>query len=357
MKTPNLNDRFIHALKCRFTRKEIKYQTAVMLGLSLDAAYRRISGEVLFTPREIGIVCKNLGISLDRLLDRPTDNVVWMPFILEMPLRNRSMEDLFILIDFSLERIGNIVENTGYSSEFGSLYNTLPLEFYIHSPVLTKFMFFQWGHNYIGSEEFEDYSQWQLPEELCNLSERVKAVYTFDSSYYVWDSALMWYLVRDINRLHLIRVITTNEMIEIREALKDMLSKIEMTLNGTYVPSIGMVPGMTFYVSNINLGFTNHYFSSGDKHFVTFLTNFSYSMIENNPESFNKMKDWTDSFRKVSKQLSSSGRIERKLFFNNQHHIIKQLLGKAINHIIWKIYQTSTKSSLKHFMLRYRKRI
>lgn len=327
MKTPDLHDQFLNCLKSRFSSAEIKSQIVHTLGVTPDAAYRRTSGQVLFTPREIGILSRKLGISLDRLLYKSSGEVVWMPFILEFPLHARSMDSLYGIIDYYLKRIEAIVSLAGSPSELGSIYNNLPLEFYIHCPVLTKFMFFSWGHNFMGSEEFDDYSQWQLPENVSALSERIKAVYRFDRAYYIWDSALVWSLVRRVRELHRMRVIDTPGKEEIREAVSHMLSDLEKTLNGTHASQIGLLPDMEFYVSNINLGFTNNSYSAGEKHLVTFQTNFSFCGIEDNPESFRKMKDWMDSFKRVSVQLSTAGRSERKLFFDNQHKIIEQFLG------------------------------
>lgn len=187
-------------------------------------------------------------------------------------------------------------------------------------------MFFRWGYNFVYTGEFDDYSKWEPPVKLNDLPERIKSVYKFHNAYYVWDAALIWSLVQELNNLYLMRIITTIEMEEIRNALKDMLSKMEKTLDGTHVPSIGLLPDTTFYVSNIALGFTNIYFNAAEKHFVSFRNNYSFSMINDNTESFTKLKDWSDSFKCLSRQLSGAGRIERKLFFDNQHRIIEQFL-------------------------------
>lgn len=327
MKTPDLHDRFVRFLKERFSPRDLKHQIAGILGLSLDAAYRRVSEQVLFTPREIGIVCQRLGISLDRFLHKSDDNVIWMPFVLKLPHSARSMDELFDQIDFNLEARKKITGNSGYPSEFGGVYNSLPLEFYIQSPALTKFMFFKWGRSFIGPEEFDNYAEWEIPERLSAISKSMKCITKFDAAYYVWDVELIWSLACELDNFHRMHVITTPEMEQIRDALKEILTTLEKTLNGTRGTSMELVSEADFFVSDIDIGFSNYFLQSGDRHLVTFLNNFSFSTIDNNIESFKELKEWTDSFQKLSKQLSGSGSIERKLFFDHQHKIIEQLLG------------------------------
>lgn len=325
MMTPDLHERFITALKSRFPRKEIKHRVADLLGLSLDAAYRRVSGQVLFTPREIGIICMSLGISIDSLLYEDSQNIVWMPFILEIPIHVRSMDKLLDMIDFNLDTLINMSDKAS-SPEFVGIFNSLPLEFYIHSPILTKFMFFKWGRNFIGSEEFEKYSDWRLPDRLSRTADLLKSVPPFKQNYYVWDAALIWSLVRELDNLYRMRVMTSHEMEEVRDALKEILFALEKSLNGTG-SSMNLSPEMSFYVSNIDLGFTTCFFESRQRHFVTFLNNFCFCMIHDNPDSFLKLKKWADSFKEISKQISPAGLVERKLFFDNQHKLIDFFLG------------------------------
>ena len=57
-----------------------------------------------------------------------------------------------------------------------------------------------------------------------------------------------------------------------------------------------------------------------------FQTNYSHCMIDNDLESFNKLKAWIDSFRHISTVLSRSGRTERRIFFDTQLKLIDLIL-------------------------------
>lgn len=328
METFNLHDRFLEDLKSRFSAKEIKQEIANILGISLDAAYRRLNKQVLFTPREIGILCKRLDVSLDRMIHTDNDLVLWMPFILEFPLQTRSIDDYLAMIDYSLNDIWNGIGNTGKVPKIAGVYSTLPLQFFIDSPVLTKFMFFKWGYNLINSDEFEQYSNWQPPEKLSDILDRIKQLYLFDNAYYLWDTTLIWSLLNDLDNLYFIRVMTKEEVNEVAYALKDILIKVEKILNGTHAPSMDISSGTDFYVCDTYLGFTSIYLYSDEKHLITFYTSFSFSIFQDKPNSFLQMKNWLDSFRNISTQLSGSGRIVRRLFFDRQQQILDQFIKR-----------------------------
>lgn len=323
MKTVDLHEEFIQVLYSRLHKKDIVNTVAEVLRLEKDAAYRRLNGKVNFSVREIGIICTELNISLDGLMHK-NDQFTWLPFILEHPVNVRSMDELFDVIDACFVQMSLINPQTG---ETGNIYSSLPMEFYLHSPVLTKFMLFKWGHYFVGTEEFNNYSEWKLPQRANGLFERLQAVYNFNKAYYILDDSLFRSLAKEIHYFHKIHVITTQEKKEIKYAFKDMLTKIEHCLNGTYRPTIEKLQQASFYGCSLPLGFTSNYFMSENMQSIAFHTNFSFCIVDDDKKTFNKLKNWVDSFRNISTLLSHSGRIERRLFFEEQHRLVDYILN------------------------------
>jgi len=323
MKTPDLHEEFLKVLRSRLSHKDIVNTVAEMLRLEKDAAYRRLSNKVNFSAREIGIICDKLNISLDGLMHK-NDKCVWLPFVLEHPVQVRSMDELFDVTDICLAQISQFGSP---SAEAGNIYSSLPMEFFLYSPVLTKFMFFKWGHYFVGTEEFNNYSDWKLPQKAKEIFEKLQAAFNFSKIYYILDTSLILSLTKEIIYFQKIHVITTEEKDEIKNALKDMLTKIEHCLNGTYTPTIGILQEADFYVCSIHMGFTSNYFVSENLQSINFHTNFSFCTLDSDYESFSKLKNWVDSFRNISTLLSRSGRIERRLFFEEQHKVIDYILG------------------------------
>ncbi len=323
MKTADLHEEFLNILFDKIPKKNIVNSISDMLKLEKDAAYRRLCGKVNFSVREMGIIADKMGISLDQLIHKGNE-MVWMPFSLRHPVKMGTMDIVFDMIDSCFERMARSDSQTG---EMGNIYTTLPMEYYLYSPVLTKFMFFKWGHYFVGTDEFNDYANWTPPSKLNGLLERLKAVYNFDKTYYIIDDSLISSLAKEICYFHRMHIITAGEMEEIKDALKDMLTKLEQCLSGLYIPTVGIAREAAFYVCPMPLGFTSNYFLSENIQCIIFQTNFNFCMIEDNRENFFKLKEWVDSFRGISTMLSRSGRIERRLFFKSQHEVLDYILG------------------------------
>ena len=301
----DLHNRFIKALLERVPKKtELADRIADMLGIEKESAYRRLTGKVNFSLCEAGVIAKNLGISIDEMLQQD-EKRMWIPFMFQYPLMVNSMDELFDVIDVQMNLFSDIVRDRESPISMGCIYNTLPLEFYLYSPVLTKFMFFRWGYYFLGKDEFSDYSSWQLPERTSSILPCLKELFMLDSNFYIWDEAIIWTLAKEVANMHRMHIIKDEEKQEIKFWLKDMLDKLEQTLNANYTPTVGVAREAEFYVCPIHLGFTCHYAESAGRHRVIFQTNFTFSVVDNHYEtpSLQRLKEWVNSFRKISTRL------------------------------------------------------
>ncbi|WP_295940332.1 hypothetical protein [uncultured Alistipes sp.] len=324
MSREDLHDVFIGELYRKVPKKvDLVNLITDILKLEKESVYRRLAGKVSFSVREIGILSKALHISLDSLLRRD-EKLDWLPFVLEYPLNYNSIDTFYDMIEYNIKRIREITRD--HPGETGNVYNSLPMEFFVSFPLILRFMFFKWGNYFAQSEEFNTFSGWELPQRLSAILESYYDVYNFQQAFYVWDSTMIWSMAREIENFHRMHVITTEEKEAIKTELKQLLTKLEQVLNGTESPNLPMAPETDFYVSSINVGFSCGYYASQAGHFAMLQTNFSYSKIENSEESFSRIKDWIKSFCNISTLLSNSGRIERRLFFENQHKIIEHIL-------------------------------
>lgn len=326
MQPTDLHEKFLSALFDKFPKKSaLTNMISDILRIEKESAYRRLTGKVNFSVRETGIIADKLGISLDMLANGKTKHM-WFPFQLESPLKS-SMDVLFYVVDENLSRIEQIIKSPAMS---GNIYNSLPMEFYLYSPVLTKFMFFKWGHYFVGGDEFNDFTHWEIPQELSGLEQRVKDIMcSLQHSYYIWDDAVIWTHIHEAANMYKMRVINKQEKNDIKEAFKGLLTKLEQTLSGICVDEFGIVPDiLDFYVCSRSSGFTcNYYISEENKHHMAFFqTNYSHCMIDNDFENFNKLKAWVDSFKHISTVLSRSGRTERRIFFDTQLKLIDLIL-------------------------------
>lgn len=318
----DMHEEFIGALKKRIPPKDLAQTIADILRIEKDSAYRRLNGRVSFSAREIGILATNLHISIDNLLYKNEDYLT-LPFMLKKPMNVESMNVLRDVIDMGLDKVAAL---EGTPRETGNIYNSIPMEFYLYSPELTKFMLFKWGYNFIGDKDFRNYSTWQVPEWADGLLKRMIDIFHFDKVYFIWDDSIMSNISKEINTMQKLDIITAEEKDMLRNAFKDMLLRLEQALKGTLTPTIISSPDVEFYVSSMPIGFTSSYYMSGDSHFIEMMTNFSFAFLDRDPDSFYRLKEWLDSIKGISTLLSRSARYERRAYFEKQHRIIDFVL-------------------------------
>ena len=324
MKTLDLQEEFINALSVKIPKKaDLENKISDILRIEKDSAYRRLSGKVNFSIREMGVLAKEFGISLDCLL-RNNMEYLWVPLLLEQPQTQMSMDSLCDVMEAGVDVLSKITEEP---TEAGCLYNSLPPEFFVHFPTLAKFMFFKWGHYFIGTEEFHNFSKWEIPERVLVYMDKLKKGFEFEKMYYIWDNSLIWNVSWELDSLCKMHIVTQEEKNTIKEELKELLKRIEGFLNGNYVPHMRLPEDVDFFVSTVSMGFIACYYDSKERHSVSFRTSFSFAVVDDCDDSFYKMKEWIDSLKRMSTMLSKGGRIERRLFFETQFNTIDHILG------------------------------
>ncbi|MDL2314950.1 hypothetical protein LJC16_01685 [Bacteroidales bacterium OttesenSCG-928-C19] len=324
MSNIRLHKEFVKALQAKIPHKsELINIISDTLCIEKEPAARRLNEKVQFSVHEMGILAKKFGISLDSLL-YDDNKSYWVPLILESPLGAKSMDVLYDITDAWLNRMADIAQEP---VEFGTVFNTLPIEFYMHHPYLMKFMFFKWGHYFVGTDEFNNFSQWQLPERMSNLKEKVESVLTAcEHTLYIWDESLIWTFVNEINYFYKMNIINDEDLKNIKSDLKQQLMNLEKYTGGISTPEKSS-KNLSFYVSNMNLGVSAHYLFSEKKKLYNFKTNFTFvSSDNNNYGEHDEIKKWIHSFKNISVLISGSGPLERKLFFMKQHRIIDEFL-------------------------------
>ena len=321
----NLHEEFIKELRKRVPhRSELVSKISDILHIERESASRRLSEKVQFSVREMGLISRKLEISLDSMLYANTP-YHWIPLILESPLDSRNLESLCVLMENTLAMMNEVVLQES-PTEYGSTINALPLEYYIGYPHLRKFMFFKWGQYRIGTDDYNNFSTWELPDRIVQLNKIIKPLVNgIHHTMYIWDESLIWTLVGEINYFRKMNVISVEDMELIKKDLIDLLVRLEKHLKGTLKLDIHP-QNLSFYISNINLGITCWYMFSEEQQLSSFNSHFISSANNNNLQGHTRLKNWINSFKNISVLISGSGELERRLFFAKQHNIIDSFL-------------------------------
>lgn len=299
-----------------------------ILLIEKEAVYRRLNGRVYFTAQEMGILAFELHISLDHIV-YGNDEYQWFPFLLGHPMGGLSIDSIYDIAKVHIETIVPAIFQGKFES--GMIFNTLPLDFYLSYPNLLKYMFFKWGHHFVGTEEFYNFAQWELPDWLkdeCTKCNMVCGDFTLfmDSSSsltYIWDSVLIWSLAKEFQIFQNNGIISKDDMENIKSDVKKMLKDLEHNI----CTRIASKPELkvNFYISMLNAGCTSGYFGTEAKHIAFFHTVFSQSKLMENHDTYIRQKKWIESLKNVCILISKSGVIRHR-FFKEQHKILDVVL-------------------------------
>lgn len=324
MKNEDLHYKFIEALKLKIPSKN-KLVSVITdtLNIERESAYRRLNGRVLFTVQEVGILAVKLNISLDSLLysDKAFTS---MPFKIHKPLQARSLNDLAdLMLESHLSVISRMCEN---EAEMGVVFDSLPIELCIPHTNLCRFMYFKWGHYFVGTNEFAKFKNWLLPPRIVqHNSELIEKYKKYKRIFYIWDIPVIWNLAKDIKYFHSIYVLDHEDVGLIKKDLHEMLFRIEEIAKGVRKEPLDE-GNIYFYISNVNIGTYYSYHLSEDDFCCFFKSYFIQSIVSDDYSIFTNLKNLINSMKTVSTLISGSGEKERRLFFEEQHRIIDLIL-------------------------------
>lgn len=181
MRKKDLHDKFIEELHKRNSKRaELINQVSDILKLEKESVYRRMAGKVNFSIREMGILAKILNISLDSLLYQEED-IQWLPFILETPLKFHSIDTLCDMIDLNFKHIEEI--NRTNPARAGMSTTRCLWNVFIHSPLMMKFMFFKWGYYFVQPTSITIFPSGNFPLG-CRLSvKNIMTCITFNTFF------------------------------------------------------------------------------------------------------------------------------------------------------------------------------
>jgi len=316
----DLTNKFIRKLHERIPKhKDLVSYIAEKLNIERDSANRRLNGKVQFTIKELEILCQNLQISLDDLIKNHSE-VVFPILGIKNQLHSISMEEYLKSIDSATELFEYLTSKTSHA---GIIFSSLPLEFTLNYPCLNKFILYKWGYFYTGSEYYNNFSEWEIPERLKEINYRLmNALINFDSLLYIWNPITIITTIKEIQFFRTISAMNKSDTEFIKKELHLMLNYLEGIAKGNQISyNNDKIQKIEFYVSNINHNLDFYYYLSGDEYYTFFTNYFLTSKLSNN-DCGDAIFQLEKSLKKVSALISESGERERKIFFKEQHEYI-----------------------------------
>lgn len=324
MRDSNFLTNFINALYQKIKkRSQLVSFISETLEIERESASRRLNGSVNFSVEEMGILSLKLGISLDGLLFSNGEHFHFPSFTMYSPMQAKSLSTLTLGIEADLIFLSDIILSE--PTEYGSMFTFLPLHFLMPYHSLLKFIYFKWGYYYMGTADFDNYGDWEIPKDLSKLSDKTLYLCSkVERMTYIWDCSAIWSFVNDIMYFASIGSLNNNDLKLIKDDLHSMLYQFEEMLKGTHSTLFGL-KDVEIYISEVSLGACFSYHISKDKWCSNFHTYFVGTGYNEDYNTTMQLRDWMNSMKKICSLISGSGIRERKRFFYQQHNIVDRI--------------------------------
>lgn len=135
----NIQEDILEAVLKRFPKRSLAVEAlSKLLNVRKDAIYRRLRGDTILTPTEIGILGKEFNISIDGFIFEQA-NTVFFDYS-SFSEKATSVSDYLTSVKLNLESIKSIPEVKLYYSSF-----EIPFFYYCLFPELVAFKLYIWG--------------------------------------------------------------------------------------------------------------------------------------------------------------------------------------------------------------------
>lgn len=290
-----------------------------ILSIGKEAIYRRLRGEVPFTFYEVSVIAEKLHISIDSVVGVSIPDHVLLHLT---RMRFESPNET----DFKLYRKSiQFLETADLDplSEFGNCSNFLPMSFMLNYPNLTRFRAFKWMYRYETIDRIKPLSEVEYSDEAQEISRlTVEGMHKINRSFYILDSMMFDYLIKDIQYFAGINMISQEELDTLKQELQLLINEMEeIASNGVYPTG----KKVQLYISPINLEASYSYIETQNTT-LALVKIFSMNSITSlDKRMFDKIKNWVNSLKRLSILISESGEMQRVRFFQNQRETVDKL--------------------------------
>ncbi|MDH6342660.1 hypothetical protein M2480_000688 [Parabacteroides sp. PFB2-12] len=317
-----IQENILQVIKEKVPNKTILVNILVeLLNIEKEAVYRRIRGEVAFSFAEVALIVKKFDISLDGIISN-TISSKSRPFQLKMINHFNPNE-----VDYAMMKQYNGILQDAVddpTSELVDCTSVFPMQLlsgyqYLERLQLLKNIYESGQTNMVKTfeEVFFNERMRALVDECSRLTRKIK------DAYYIFDPLIFQYWVNDIIYFRNIDLINEEEVRCLKKEMEQFLFNLEKSATLGIDKETGN--NLHFYIASINFNVSmcslklNDYRISLIKTFV--FNNFTSLDIE----SYDLVKQRTNSMFRSSTLISVSGERQRKIYFDRQREIINVL--------------------------------
>jgi len=320
MKNISISEEFIAALEAKIPKKsELADLIADTLIIEKESAYRRLRGDVHFSLQEAILLSKKLNISLDKLTDiAPLKS---RPFYLKLTNYAKPQD-----IDIEMIKEWNYVLREVADDptvKFGGTAKMFPDMFHLGFENIERFYFFKWLYQYGDNSHGVKYKDVKVSPKIIDLlAEMNYLLQQIKSVFYIFDNNVFKNFIQDVCYFSELELIDSEDIKLIANDLMNLIDHMEELAS----------QGGNKYGSKIDIYITNVDFETGtiyidsDKYKLVFIRCFTLHDIASlDSYTLETVKQWMQSLKRSSLQISECAEIQRKKFFNEQRKYVNKL--------------------------------
>ncbi|RZJ73454.1 hypothetical protein [Flavobacterium sp.] len=300
-------------------RKKIKSGSlidavAVALGISYDAAHRRVSSKSKFSIDEAVVLCRHYKISIDAILTGSSSLVV------EKTREIESSDDMTQYFGQSAAYLDKYESDENISIFYAA--KDIPLFYMIGGTLLSKFKLYVWMELLTGLEK--PFESFVMPENLQTHITRIRMAYERAEVHEIWNDTTINSTLQQIFYFFESGLLSKQNAVALYEDMRQLLRKVESKCEET---------GGNFklYFNELLILNNNVIVSSVERKtmFIPY-TALGYFITEDET-TCQKAFDYFLRQIKTSKSLNLSGTRDRKIFFNKASRKVDFYISRLEN--------------------------
>lgn len=206
----------------------------------------------------------------------------------------------------------------------GEATKSIPQPLYLKYETISRFFLFKWLYQYDPEvREPVTFASTRIPAALREAQLQNVAYARHVDTLYILDNLMFDYLKRDISYFKEIRILTCEEIEQVKTELLELVDEMEQLAERGYFPETRKK--VRFYVSNIN--FDNSYcYIKTPVMDLSLIKAYTINVIASFDETtFQMVKRHIRSLMKSSILISESNMMERIVYFDKQRELIKSI--------------------------------
>lgn len=298
------------------SKQSVLDEIAIILGISYDAAHRRVSGKSKFTIDETIELCNYFSISMDSIFLKKNN------YILEKSKSIKSVQDFKEYLSNSTSILKHY--KTNESSVYYSA-KDIPLHYTVGGSMLSKFKLFVWL-SILTPNQNQKFEYFKIETELLEESIELISIFNSTSRIEIWNDTTINSSLQQVMYFYEAGLISFENTILVLEDIKCIVEKVEKLVQSNNHKF------ELFYNELLLLNNTVLFTSSENAHYFIPHNMLSY-YVTSDKKICEEELEFIKNQLNNSMSISKSGKKDQKKFFNRMYQKIEFYKTKIIQYM------------------------